>query len=42
LNAREKAVPFYRRHGYQLMELSPTLLFDSIVHRWMWKDLQNF
>jgi hypothetical protein len=32
-------VPFYRRHGYHLMEQAPTLLFDSIVHRWMGKDL---
>ena len=39
LNARDNAVPFYRRHGYHLMEQAPTLLFDSIVHRWMGKDL---
>ena len=39
LNARDNAVPFYRRHGYHLMEQAPTLLFDYIVHRWMGKDL---
>ena len=38
LNAREGAVPFYRKHGYQLMDQSNTL-FDLIPHWRMRKDL---
>jgi GNAT superfamily N-acetyltransferase len=38
LNAREKAIPFYRKHGYELVDQSGTL-FGSIVHWWMRKTL---
>ena len=39
LNAREGAVPFYRKHGYQQMDQTNTL-FDLIPHWRMQKDLQ--
>jgi N-acetylglutamate synthase-like GNAT family acetyltransferase len=38
LNARESAVPFYRKHGYQQMDQTGTL-FDSIPHWLMRKDV---
>ncbi|MGI8741007.1 MAG: GNAT family N-acetyltransferase [Bryobacteraceae bacterium] len=38
LNAREAAIPFYRKHGYALVDQSGTL-FDSIVHWSMRKQL---
>jgi len=38
LNARESALPFYRKHHYALMDQSGTL-FDSIAHWRMRKDL---
>ncbi len=38
LNARDSAVPFYRKHHYVLVDQSGTL-FDSIVHWRMEKDL---
>ena len=38
LNAREKALGFYRKHGYRLLDQSGTL-FNSIVHWAMEKDL---
>lgn len=38
LNARDSAVGFYRRHGYELVDQSATL-FDSIVHWRMQKIL---
>jgi GNAT superfamily N-acetyltransferase len=38
LNAREAAIPFYRKHGYALVDQSGTL-FDSIVHWSMSKRL---
>jgi N-acetylglutamate synthase-like GNAT family acetyltransferase len=38
LNAREGAVPFYRKHGYQRMDQTNTL-FDLIPHWRMQKDL---
>jgi len=38
LNARESAVPFYRRHGYCLTGPSATL-FGSIDHWFMTKEL---
>jgi N-acetylglutamate synthase-like GNAT family acetyltransferase len=38
LNAREGAVPFYRKHGYHLMDQTNTL-FDLIPHWRMQKDL---
>jgi N-acetylglutamate synthase-like GNAT family acetyltransferase len=38
LNARDTALGFYRKHGYRLVDQSG-VLFDSIVHWWMEKDL---
>ena len=38
LNARESAVEFYRKHGYQLVDQSNTL-FNLIPHWRMRKDL---
>ena len=38
LNARDSAVAFYRKHGYQLVDQSATL-FDSITHWRMQKML---
>ena len=38
LNARESALPFYRKHRYELVDQSGTL-FDSIVHWRMKKNL---
>ena len=38
LDARDSAVPFYRKLGYQVLEQSYTL-FNEIVHWRMWKDL---
>ncbi len=38
LNARENAVVFYRKHGYQLIDQSGTM-FGSIAHWWMQKNL---
>lgn len=38
LNAREDAIPFYRKHGYELVHPSGTL-FNSIVHWTMSKNL---
>lgn len=38
LNAREGAVSFYRKHGYQLMDQSNTL-FNLIPHWRMCKDV---
>ena len=38
LSARERAVQFYRKHGYELVDQSGTL-FNSIVHWWMRKEL---
>lgn len=40
LQARENAVPFYRHHGYQLVEKS-FVLFDAIQHYLMRKQLQG-
>ena len=40
LNAREAAVPFYRRHGYLLSGKSDTL-FGSIDHWFMTKELSS-
>jgi GNAT superfamily N-acetyltransferase len=38
LNARESAVPFYRKHKYELIDQSGTL-FESLVHWLMRKEL---
>jgi len=38
LNARDKALNFYRKHGYRLLDQSGTL-FNSIVHWAMEKEL---
>lgn len=38
LNARDRAVSFYRKHDYRLIDRSATL-FESIVHWSMQKDL---
>jgi ribosomal protein S18 acetylase RimI-like enzyme len=38
LHARETALPFYRKHHYQVLERSYTL-YDSIAHWRMQKDL---
>ncbi len=38
LNARENAIPFYRKHGYQLREQTSTE-FEAVVHWRMIKDL---
>lgn len=38
LNARDSALGFYRKHGYRLVDKSG-VLFDSIVHWWMEKEL---
>jgi N-acetylglutamate synthase-like GNAT family acetyltransferase len=38
LNARESAVAFYRKHGYQLMDQTKTL-FDLIPHWRMQKNV---
>jgi GNAT superfamily N-acetyltransferase len=40
LQARENAVPFYRRHGYQVQEKT-FLLFDEIQHYLMSKRLDG-
>lgn len=40
LNAREAATPFYRKHGYALVDQSGTL-FDSIIHWSMSKRIAN-
>lgn len=38
LSARESAIPFYTKRGYETAERSSTL-FESIVHWWMRKEL---
>lgn len=40
LQARENAVPFYRRHGYQVVEKT-FVLFDQIQHYLMSKPLDD-
>lgn len=40
LQAREAALPFYRRHGYNMVEKS-FLLFDEIQHYLMNKQINN-
>ncbi len=39
LNARENAVPFYKKHGYEVVGKSHTL-FGEIAHKKMVKKLQ--
>ena len=39
LNARDRAVKFYERHGYQRITSEAERLFDSIEHWRMSKDL---
>jgi hypothetical protein len=36
LNARESAIPFYQKHGYQIIGDAPTM-FGSIKHSKMQK-----